>query len=53
MKELGRHVEVAAFPKNRAQDLVKAADVARDLTVAELTPLLIRAAGSTSSMPSN
>lgn len=43
VKELGRHVEVAAFPKNRAYELVQAADVSRDLTVAELKPLLIRA----------
>lgn len=46
VKEIGRHVEVAAFPKNRAYELVKAADVARDLTTAELKPLLIRGAGS-------
>jgi uncharacterized LabA/DUF88 family protein len=46
VKELGRHAEVAAFPKNRAQDLVKASDVSRDMTVGELKPLLLRGGGS-------
>lgn len=40
VKELGRHVEVAAFEKGRAYELVQAADVSRTLTVSDLTPLL-------------
>lgn len=40
VKDLGKHVELAAFPKNRAYALVQAADVSKELTVADVTPFL-------------
>lgn len=42
VKELGKHVEVAAFPRGRAYELVQVADVSRDLEAGELKPFLLR-----------
>jgi len=42
VKETGRHVEVATFAANRAQELLQVADVCRDLTAADLRPFFIR-----------
>ncbi len=42
VRELGQHVEVAAFTKGRAYELMQEADVCRDLTVADLTPFYLR-----------
>lgn len=42
VKETGRHVEVVAFAPNRAAELMRAADVCKDLTAADLRSFLLR-----------
>lgn len=42
VKDLGKHVEVAAFPRGRSDELAAAADVITQLTPVEMTPLLLR-----------
>lgn len=42
VKDLGKHVELATFAKGRSDELATAADVVTTLTVAEMTPLLLR-----------
>jgi uncharacterized LabA/DUF88 family protein len=48
VKELGLHVEVAAFVKGKAYELTQMADLNRELTPADLQPFLIR---KTTSVP--
>lgn len=42
VKDLGKHVEVATFPKGRSDELAAAADVITQLTPVEMKPLLRR-----------
>ena len=42
VKETGRHVEIASFAPNRANELMQAADVSKTLTSADLRPFLLR-----------
>lgn len=42
VKDLGKHVEVAAFARGRARELVQAADVLRDLTPTDMAGLYLR-----------
>ncbi len=41
VKDLGKHVEVAAFPKGRSDELAAAADVITELKPSDMTPLLL------------
>jgi uncharacterized LabA/DUF88 family protein len=42
VKELGQHVEVAAFQRGRAYELVQVADVNRELTAADMAQFYLR-----------
>lgn len=42
VKDLGKHVELATFPKGRSDELAAAADVITQLTPSEMKPLLLR-----------
>ncbi|MGP0003530.1 MAG: NYN domain-containing protein [Acidimicrobiales bacterium] len=43
VKDLGKHVEVATFSKGRSDELAAAADVITELSLADMTPLLLPA----------
>ena len=42
VKDLGKHVEVTAFQKGTSNELIKAADLCRDLTPAHMTQFFLR-----------
>jgi uncharacterized LabA/DUF88 family protein len=42
VKELGKHVELAALPAGRAYELVQVADVVREIGPAEMQPFFMR-----------
>ena len=42
VKELGKHVELAALPVGRSYELVQAADVVRDIDFSDTEPFFIR-----------
>lgn len=42
VKDLGKHVELATFPKGRSDELAAAADVITQLSASAMTPLLLR-----------
>ncbi len=42
VKDLGKHVEVAAFLKGRSDELAAAADVITQLKPSDMNPLLLR-----------
>lgn len=41
VKDLGKHVELATFPKGRSDELAAAADVITELSSSDMTPLLL------------
>lgn len=45
VKELGKHVELAALRAGRSWELVQAADLVREITLADLTPMFLRQPG--------
>jgi uncharacterized LabA/DUF88 family protein len=42
VKELGKHVELAALPIGRSYELVQVSDVIRELTLADMRPLFLK-----------
>lgn len=40
VKELGKHVELAALPKGRSWELIQAADVVHEIAASDMTPFL-------------
>jgi uncharacterized LabA/DUF88 family protein len=42
VKELGKHVELAALPIGRSYELVQVSDVIKELTLADMTPLFLK-----------
>ncbi|MBJ7613571.1 MAG: NYN domain-containing protein [Candidatus Dormibacteraeota bacterium] len=46
VKELGKHVELAALPKGRSWELVQAADLVREITPADMQPFMLSAAAA-------
>ncbi len=42
VKELGKHVELGALPSGGSWELVQVADVVRDISLTDVTPLFVR-----------
>ena len=42
VKELGKHVELAALPSGRSWELVQVADVVTEIRPADMSPLFLR-----------